>query len=108
MKRAISVLIALTVLAACSTAVGTKFDPARAAELKPGVSTEQDAVALFGQPSSRTNAQDGRYMLQWSYAEGHSGMLGIGSGGEAARLAIVFTPDGKMSYIRHSAETGMR
>ena len=48
--------------------MGHNFDASKVSELKPGVSTEADAVKMMGaEPTSRTFRSDGSYMASWQY-----------------------------------------
>lgn len=75
-------------LVGCTSTVGTPFDQSKINDLKPGVSTEKDAEALFGPPTSVvTGTETGRQLLTWSYAQGTI------TGGRAERLQLLFSPD---------------
>lgn len=100
--RRLALLSALTLLAACVT-VGNKFNPAKADELSPGVSTIADATRLLGPIAAESNLPDGTKLLQWQYSQGTA--VGTGSG---AQLAILFDREGKMVRIAHRSATKVR
>lgn len=91
-------LIAAAVIAltGCMT-IGRDFDITKADQLKPGVTTITEATELLGKPTSIHTDRVGKKMLQWSY---------IKSGFErsSARLAVVFSQDGKMERIAQQSE----
>jgi SmpA / OmlA family len=77
----------------CMT-IGNKFDISRVDQLQPGISTEADAKALFGEPTSvSTNPNNHHELLQWSYSQGAI------VGGNGAHLAISFDENGKMIAV---------
>lgn len=97
--RRLPSLALLLLVTACAT-VGHKFDPAKADQLTPGVSTLRDASQALGKPTAETNNADGTTLVLWQYSHGNA--LGSAS---AQRLAILFDRDGKMVRIAHRAET---
>lgn len=52
----------------CATAKPNPFTEGRISQIKPGVSTEQQLVQLFGKPSSRSLDSEGRHVLSWNYS----------------------------------------
>lgn len=75
--------------------IGRRFDISKVSELRPGVSTEQDARRLFGDPLSvTTSPQNGHQLLVWEYVYGTA--LATGGG---AKLAISFDASGRMLQI---------
>jgi outer membrane protein assembly factor BamE (lipoprotein component of BamABCDE complex) len=88
-------LLILLLASACAN-VGHDFDASKVSQLKPGVSTEQDAIALFGQPyRTSTNAQNNHVLLQWVYA--HASALVVDNEGKG--LAVSFDERGKMLKV---------
>lgn len=91
-------VVALTLSLCVSACVyqqqGNRFDPAKVAELQPGVSTQQDAIDKLGPPSAVSNYPDGSRLLQWQYVYGTA--VGVGGG---AHAAILFGADGKMIRV---------
>jgi hypothetical protein len=81
-------------LAACST-IGNKFDPAAVQELRPGVSTVQDAVAKLGPYVAESTQADNSRILRWLYAQGSM------FGASAARVEILFDAEGRMVRVTH-------
>lgn len=89
-------------LSAC-VSIGSKFDISKADQLKPGISTEADAKALFGAPVATDTVAATRHdILTWQYSYG----TGIGTGG-GENLKVEFDQDGKMIAIVHRAEVGI-
>jgi hypothetical protein len=75
---------------------GTRFDPSLINQLRPGISTEQDAITLLGKPVSVSTAANANHVLQWYFVYGTA--IGVGGGSHAA---ILFGPDGKMIRVAH-------
>lgn len=67
MKKIFALLAFPLLLTACATS-GAKLDQNKLDELKPGVSTIQDAERLFGDPESTTHNNDGTTMLSYGYS----------------------------------------
>src|SRR5262245_48141345 len=82
----------------CSRQIGHQFDATSVNLLQPGVSTEDDAIAMFGKPNSVSNKDDGSQLLQWMYSRGTL------VGGSGAHAAILFGPDHKMVRVVHVFE----
>jgi hypothetical protein len=86
-------------LTACAQ-IGHPFDIAKADQLTPGISTEDDAKKLLGEPISVTTSPDnGHQLLIWQYSYGTA----LATGG-AERLVILFDADGKMLRIVQRAK----
>lgn len=90
-------LSVLLLTGGCAREMGQAFDPSLAGQLQPGVTTEDEAIALFGRPTSVTTNVEGRQMLQWLYVRGAL------NGGSSAHLAVVFGTDHKMIRIAHQS-----
>ena len=95
-RRAILASAMAAVLTACMT-IGKKFDPALVDQLKPGVSTQRDAIELLGQPTSQSSMANGSTLLQWQYTQGTP------VGGHSAHVAILF--DKKDIMVRVTLKT---
>jgi outer membrane murein-binding lipoprotein Lpp len=93
MKNVFAVALAATlVLAGCVS--GRTFDASKVDQLSAGVSTEQDAIRLLGEPVSVvTNPQNQHRAFVWAYAYGTP----IGGGGRG--LTISFDADGRMIQV---------
>ncbi len=93
--RIVATVFVVALLVGCLQ--GNRFDPALVSKLKPGISTEQDAIRLLGKPSS-VGIFDGAgdRIIQWYFAYGNGG-----GSGASAHAAIIFAPDERM--IRVSA-----
>ena len=85
----LSVITAALLLAGCAT-VGRDFDISKADQLRPGVSTAADAVALLG-PYSTESVTNGMHSYGWSYA--HATAFG---GAHGKTVVLTFGPDGKL------------
>ena len=93
MKKWLFVFAASFMLLSCMT-VGNKFDISKVDQLQPGISTEDDAIKLFGNPTSvSTNPDNKHELLQWIYSQGTL------VGGNGAHLAISFDKNGKMIAV---------
>ncbi len=88
----------ISILGACMT-VGSKFDPALADRLRPGVSTTEDATRLLGPVRAESTYKDHSKLLQWQYVQGTP------VGGSGAHLAILFDSAGKMVRVTHKSAT---
>ena len=86
-----ALLVAASLLAGCAIEEGKRFSTTSVQQLQPGVSTEQDAIALLGKPVGRVNNDDGTHLLQWQYIYGTAS--GIGG---SAHAAVLFGSDQKM------------
>jgi hypothetical protein len=82
--------------------VGHPFDPSLINQLRPGVSTVEDATRLFGPPETDQTNAAGEHDLEWAYGQAVAGQ------GQAARVAIIFGPDGRMIRVRGVAQTTIR
>jgi outer membrane murein-binding lipoprotein Lpp len=82
-------ITAALLLAGCATA-GRDFDVSKADQLRPGVSTVSDAVALLGPYSTETD-MNGMHSYGWNYA--HATAFG---GAHAKMVVLTFGPDGKL------------
>jgi len=98
-QPALVFLLALALSGCVYQQHGNSFDVSAVNELKPGVSTEQDAIEKLGQPFARSAYADGNELLQWQYVYGTA--VGIGGG---AHAAILFGPDGKMIRLAHLSQ----
>jgi outer membrane protein assembly factor BamE (lipoprotein component of BamABCDE complex) len=94
MKQIAVILGLLLLIAGCVYQQGHRFDANSVEQLRPGVSTEQDAIAQLGVPAATNNNADGTRLLQWQYVYG----TGSGAGGNA-HAAILFGPDHKMIRV---------
>jgi len=70
MKHIAVVLAFLLLIAGCVYQQGHRFDANSVEQLKPGVSTEQDAIAQLGPPAATRINADGTRLLQWQYVYG--------------------------------------
>jgi outer membrane murein-binding lipoprotein Lpp len=75
---------------------GARFDPDAINQLRSGISTERDAIALLGKPRSVSAAANGGELLQWMFFYGTA--IGVGGG---AHAAILFDRDRKMVRVTH-------
>ncbi|MFT4271189.1 MAG: hypothetical protein QM578_09275 [Pantoea sp.] len=76
------------VLAGC-VYVGTNFDESKLANVQKGVTTKQEVISMFGEPTTTTVDSDGNEVLMWSYS--------IGSAfGANAKVLSVKTHNGKV------------
>lgn len=88
MKKMILVLSVSLFLAGC-VYTGTNFDESKLANVQKGVTTKQEVVSYFGNPSTTTVDSDGNELLMWTYS--------IGSAfGADAKVLTVKTHDGKV------------
>src|ERR1700687_5068686 len=93
--KAIAVLLGfLLLIAGCTFQQGHRFDVNAVRQLQPGVTTDQDAIALLGPPAATNNNGDGTQLLQWQYVYGTTSTW---VGDEHA--AILFGPDHKMIKV---------
>lgn len=69
MRRIVLTWLAWAMLSACTASVGQNFDDAKLAQIKSDVTTKQDLIALFGQPSSETPFPQGQSILMWTWSQ---------------------------------------
>lgn len=99
MRRKFLFLVAGIALSGC-VSVGHKLDMSKTDQLKPGVSSSADAIALFGAPTSEGTNADGSKLLIWKWVHGSA------FGAQAQNLQIVFDEDGKMLRVAHKGAAG--
>lgn len=97
-QAAARALLVATVVTACASA-GNKFDASKVDQLRPGVSSVEDAVTLLGKPTAESNNVDGSKLLQWQYM---SVMIASAS---SDHVAILFDRSGKMIRVTHKSQT---
>jgi hypothetical protein len=100
-KSTIAATAMALLLAACAQ-VGNRFNQDGVSQLRPGISTEQEAIALLGQPVSWVAMPDGGKAVKWMYAYGTA----LATGGGAA-VIIAFAPDGRMRGIVGSSNVSL-
>lgn len=79
------------------TTIGHSFDLNKVKELRPGISTTQDAKILLGKPTS-TSVINNDTLLQWQYIHGTP------TRGRGKHVAILFDKNGKMIRVTHQTE----
>lgn len=84
----ISILLAALLIAGCATS--TRLTAADLRKMQIGVTTEGQALALYGKPFSRSRSADGSVMLVYV----DSPTIGIGT---VYQSVIFFGPDGKLA-----------
>lgn len=94
MLRCLALLATVLVLPAC-VSVGGGFDIARVEQLKPGVSTVDDAIRVLGTPMAESTLPSGARILQWNAAR--AGIFGA----TASHAAILFDENGVMTRVTH-------
>lgn len=92
----LALLAAVLLLPAC-VSVGGGFDIARVEQLKPGVSTVDDAIRVLGTPMAESTLPSGARILQWNAAR--AGIFGA----TASHAAILFDENGVMTRVTHTA-----
>lgn len=88
-RSAIMCLVSAVVLGACAV-VGTNFDPKLVDQLKPYVTTRDEAERLLGKPNDIARYPNGTVLLQWSY------FAAIGGINSHKHAAVLFDADGVM------------
>ena len=73
MKRYFAILSILTILAACTTmkatSEGYKITKEQVEEIKPGVTTKDNIIDAFGNPTNVEQKEDGTEVLTYTYKE---------------------------------------
>ncbi len=104
LMRAAGAAVLIVALAGCAT-VGTKVTDDHLTALRPGVTTEADAVQMFGPPTVRTRQADGSVLLAYSHVDMRIrpatfipfvGLFAGGSDTQTNTVALRFGPDGKL------------
>lgn len=95
--------VSIVILICCisCTTVGNKFDPQVVNQLKPNISTIDEATGLMGPPMAQSAMPGGNTLYQWQYAQGTI------VGGSGAHVAILFDPNGVMLRVQHMSSTSM-
>lgn len=93
---------AVFALVACAT-TGTKFDPAKADQLRPQVSTRADAIELLGKPANETFLADSTTILLWMHSTGTA----WGSG-KSGYLSALFDKHGKLVRVLQRGGTNLK
>jgi outer membrane protein assembly factor BamE (lipoprotein component of BamABCDE complex) len=94
MRYSVLILGLSLLLGGCAYQQGQRFNTQTVMQLKPGVSTEQDAIAQLGPPAARVNNDDGTQLLQWQYIY-ETSTSAVGN----AHAAILFGSDQKMIKV---------
>src|SRR6185295_3625413 len=95
--------------AGCTTS-GTQVSRAQSQQFKPGVTTEQDVVAVLGQPQTEMDAPDGHWLIYTGMrarvkATSFIPLVGLFAGGAHSELDSVkfcFGSDGKLTHVDNS------
>lgn len=95
-KLAVALLLACATLTVNAAELGGKFDMAKADTFETGVTTLDDAKEQLGNPVSVSTDADGNQMIWWKYVK-----VGVFSGRDVRKLAIVFDKEGKMLRVAH-------
>lgn len=90
-------LLFAAVVTACASS-GNKFDASKVDQLRPGISTAEEAVTLLGKPTAESNLVDGSKLLQWQY------MSVLVASASSDHVAILFDTNGKMIRITHRSQ----
>ncbi|MEN4911007.1 hypothetical protein [Erwinia amylovora] len=69
MYKKIMLCLVWGLLNACTASVGQNFDDTKLAQIKYDVTSRQDLIALFGQPSSETPFPQGQSILMWTWSQ---------------------------------------
>jgi hypothetical protein len=104
MKNAALTILALG-LAGCMS-INKPIDPSKLTQLKPGVSTEADAIALLGEPTSSRYMPNGGKMLFYASAKTdinpaafipYVGLAFMHVDTKNQSAQLLFGPDGKLT-----------
>lgn len=99
MKK-LTMLLVSAVLSACST-YGTPITDEQVAQIKQGVTTNEELVSQFGKPLAVGRNSDGTQVMSWGYAK-----VGFaGSSYENQVLSVILDSSGKVASYTTS-ETG--
>jgi hypothetical protein len=94
MKKTVLALCATTVICSAGCAqIGHPFDPSLVNQLTSGASTEADAIALLGTPTTVETSGTGNRALQWT----HIASSALGAHGES--VILIFGPDHRMLRV---------
>ncbi len=69
MKTLLLTIGTLLMLTACAASSGKNFDEAALTKIHNGVTTRQDLITLFGQPTTETPYPEGHTLMMWSYSQ---------------------------------------
>lgn len=99
MKRTITWLLGLAVVAGCATAtIGSEFNARGLVNLKPGSTTFGEATALLGRGPDRTmTGQSGALGHTWSFIRADASPTGVNSTNRS--VTLVFNVDGTFQRV---------
>lgn len=105
-----SAVLAALLLTGCTSTGTQNFDEDKVAQIKKGVTTEQDLVSIFGPPQNRSVDSSGQVTMTWVYAEYHMNAVsfipiagGLMTGGKGTSKALSVTlADGKVKDFTFS------
>lgn len=68
MRQFYPIIICLFLFSGCAT-VGTQIDQSNLSQIKEGVTTQKEVIALMGQPYMQTLTSDGKIMMMYQYTK---------------------------------------
>jgi len=89
--RYIVVLLAALVIAGCVTQHGTPIAQEQISQIKQGVTTKAELLALLGRPISSAQNSDGTEVVTWSYARVAPGVY------ENQAITVIVGADGTVT-----------
>lgn len=73
MNRKVMWCLMLALLTGCTASVGQNFDDTQLAKIHHDVTTKQELITWFGQPSSDTPFPQGQSILMWTWSQAKTG-----------------------------------
>jgi hypothetical protein len=92
--RRLSLGLSVLSLAACTQTSGTKIEQAQVNKIQPCVTTEQELLAWFGEPTQRGN-QNGLPTMHWVYSQKDTGITSVKW--ERQNFIVFLSKTGKVS-----------
>jgi len=68
MKRFYLLIICLSLISGCAT-VGTKMNQENIAQIKEGITSQEEVIASMGQPYMQTLTSDGKIIMMYQYTK---------------------------------------
>lgn len=101
MLKACRVILVALLLGGCASS-GQQIDQAMVEQIKPGVTTFDQMVEMFGPPAAQSFSSDGKLSANWIYV--YVGPFGTGM--EQQGMAVLF--DESKSVEKFSVSNGAR
>lgn len=93
--------VSFLAIAGCASS-GTKIDQANIQKIRPGATTKQQMIEMFGQPLSQSYGTEGKLSMLWHYV--YVGPFGTGM--KQQNLAVLFDQQDRVEKYNLVDNTG--